>query len=256
MVCDVSVEVAVLARLCGVATVAVRQHGVRTDPAHLLAFDLAHRILAPFPQALDTTPPTEPLQRRTFYAGLLTRPMPTSRAPASGAESTLIVATGGGETGLSAVSVGAAADAFPHWHIKLIGQPPHGPDRVVEERANVEYLGWVDDPHAVYESASVVAASAGSNLVADVALANRPLVAVAEDRPFDEQRERVTALRRSGAAVGITAWPTEVDQWRDHVDRALRLGARRLAAMVDPGAAARTARWLERTTNELRAATG
>ena len=50
MVVDVSAEVAVLARLCGVPLIVMAQPGDRGDPAHTLAYDLAERIIAPWPR--------------------------------------------------------------------------------------------------------------------------------------------------------------------------------------------------------------
>ena len=53
IVVDVSVEVALLARLLSVPTIVVRLAGTRTDAPHLEAFRSAARLLAPFPEALE-----------------------------------------------------------------------------------------------------------------------------------------------------------------------------------------------------------
>jgi hypothetical protein len=52
MVVDVSVEVALLARLHGLPVVVVAQPGRRGDAAHRLAYDVASTVLAPWPQQL------------------------------------------------------------------------------------------------------------------------------------------------------------------------------------------------------------
>ncbi len=245
MVCDVSTEAAVLARLCGVAPVVVRQHGVRVDPAHRLAFDLAHRILAPFPEVLDTTPPTKRHLDRTFYAGILTRNSVVDETSSRTGTPMLVIATGGGESNLDGAAIAAASDALPDWQIVVIGRGRQARfDHAARGRA-IQYLGWVDDPVAVMRSASVIAGSAGSNLVADAAVASRPLIAIAEPRPFGEQVERVDALNRCDAAVGLSAWPSDPTQWRTYVEQAQRLGSKRLADLVEPDSAYRTARWLE-----------
>ena len=49
VVVDVSVEVALLARLHGIPVVVVALPGERTDRAHLAAYDLADALLAPWP---------------------------------------------------------------------------------------------------------------------------------------------------------------------------------------------------------------
>ena len=50
LVVDVSVEVALLARLCGAPVVVGAMPGERTDRPHTLAYDLAEAILAPWPE--------------------------------------------------------------------------------------------------------------------------------------------------------------------------------------------------------------
>ena len=49
VVVDVSVEVALLARLCGTPVVVVALPGERTDRTHRAAYDLADALLAPWP---------------------------------------------------------------------------------------------------------------------------------------------------------------------------------------------------------------
>ncbi|WP_202879734.1 hypothetical protein [Ornithinimicrobium pratense] len=51
LVVDVSVEVALLARLCGIPVVVGAMPGDRTDSVHALAYDAAEALLAPWPYA-------------------------------------------------------------------------------------------------------------------------------------------------------------------------------------------------------------
>src|ERR1700733_3923612 len=53
LVVDVSVEVAMLARLCSVPVAFVRLNGRRDDPAHLEAYRAASLLIAPFDARLD-----------------------------------------------------------------------------------------------------------------------------------------------------------------------------------------------------------
>ncbi len=50
-------------------------------------------------------------------------------------------------------------------------------------------------------------AHAGQNAVAELAAARAPAVVVADERPFDEQRHTVRALRRGRVAVALDRWP-------------------------------------------------
>jgi predicted glycosyltransferase len=91
---------------------------------------------------------------------------------------------------------------------------------------------------------SVPRTSAGWSAVADVVAARRPLVAIAEARPFDEQLVRTAALGAHGLAVVRPRWPSpdelgtlleeaatlDPSAWASFHDGA---GARRAAAMID-----------------------
>ena len=68
---DVSVEVALLARLCGVPTVVVAMPGRRTDRAHRLAYDSADALLAPWPRGThDSDWPREWTDKAWFVGGI------------------------------------------------------------------------------------------------------------------------------------------------------------------------------------------
>ena len=81
MVVDVSVEVAMLARLASTPTVYVRLSGLRTDPAHLDAFRGAQALLEPFHSDLDDPAMPTWVRAKTYYApGLTPRPRSPHRA--------------------------------------------------------------------------------------------------------------------------------------------------------------------------------
>ena len=74
MLVDVSVEVALLARLCGVPFAYLRQTGERDDPPHQLAYRWAAGLLAPFPEWLEPARDAGLGPRaKTAYVGAITR---------------------------------------------------------------------------------------------------------------------------------------------------------------------------------------
>jgi hypothetical protein len=73
LVVDVSVEVAALARLCGVPVVYVRQSGRRDDPAHRLAYSWAAGLLSPYPDWLEPEGTPAGVLDRSFHSGAITR---------------------------------------------------------------------------------------------------------------------------------------------------------------------------------------
>ena len=83
LVCDVSAEVAQLARLCSVPHVSVLQHGVRDDAGHRAAWTSAAGTLAPFGRVLAQDDwPAQMLARTCFAGGLGVRTAMPSREAA------------------------------------------------------------------------------------------------------------------------------------------------------------------------------
>ena len=232
VVVDVSVEVATLVRLCGVPVVVLAMPGERTDRAHVLAYDLADALLAPWPVAAHATgwPSTwrdklwavggisrfddrVPIRRRTSLgasAGGVPAPVDgtASAGPDPGERSArrVLVLWGGGGRVTSAVDVAAARAATPGWEWLERGPGSPSPDL------------WAD-----LQSADVVVTHGGQNAVAEVAAARRPAVVVAQPRPFDEQVATAAAVDRLGAAVGVAAWPS-AHAWPGLLQRALDHG--------------------------------
>ena len=105
LVVDVSVEVAVLARLHGVPVVVVAQPGHREDAAHRLGYDVASRIIAPWPQRSGDCGerPPRTWSRPGSWAGSAATPRsssPSSRAIASAARRVVVVNGTGGRGSL------------------------------------------------------------------------------------------------------------------------------------------------------------
>lgn len=181
-VVDVSAEVVALARLLGLRTVAVTQPGARTDAPHALAYGLADRILAPWPHGAVPTPGLTPHADRVVWTGGISRfdgrtrehhPEPRTVLllgrvldPATRADATAQLTAGG-------------------WDVRSVGHDDHS---------------RVDDPWPLLCRSTVVVSAAGQNSVADLAASGTRAVAIAQDRPFDEQRATADALERWGLA--------------------------------------------------------
>ncbi|MEO5901827.1 MAG: glycosyltransferase [Ilumatobacteraceae bacterium] len=247
LVCDVSVEMAVLGRLCGVPTVVVRSHGDRSDRPHRLALDTAAGLLAPFPAELEDARTPAHIRDRTFYAGLFSRPWPS---PISQADArcelgldrdapVLTIVVGAGGSSLEASAVGEIASRLRGWQVVLVGtsaRPGAG--------GGVHTVGWVADVRPWLRAATVVAGHAGANLVAEIALADRPFICVPEERPHDEQYGRARRLEATGAAVVANGWPS-APAWPALVDAAQILGSSRLHGWAVAASPRDAAQWLE-----------
>jgi hypothetical protein len=208
VVVDVSVEVALLSRLCGIPVVVVALPGERTDRTHEAAYDLADALLAPWPVEAHARDWPASWTRKTWGVGALSRfdgrPRPPSRPWGGDRRVLLLWGAGGRDTDASAVD--AARKATPGWTWS-----ERSPDRPSPDL-------WSE-----LCTADVVVTHAGQNAVADVAAARAPAVVVAQCRPFGEQAATAGALSRLGVADGHTTWPS-ADCWGDVLEAAHRRG--------------------------------
>jgi hypothetical protein len=211
---DVSVEVAMLVRLCGVPFAYLRQSGEREDPPHQLAYRWAAGLLAPYPEWLESPRTPAWMRARSAYVGAVTRFDGAARPRASGRPRRALVL---GECGplTEGIATGAAG-----WEV--LGPRPVDLDLLAR--------------------CAVVVAPGGANAVAEAAFARCGLVCVPQERPFAEQVARGEDLDRHRAAVVLAAAPP-VDEW----PRLLEEGrARRteLARWADGRGAGRAADYL------------
>lgn len=218
LVVDVSVEVAVLARLCGVPTVVVAMPGHRGDRAHQLAYDTADALLAPWPKgAHDSGWPDSWTDKAWFVGGLsrfdsLIDQALVGSSSALGAikptaPRTVLLVWGSGGRTTTAAEVEAAQAATPSWTWVERCPGTHSARDL-----------WQD-----LQLADVVVSHAGQNAVAEVAAARRPAVIVAQPRPYDEQVFTAGCLDRWRIAVGCSEWPT-AEAWPQLLELALLRG--------------------------------
>ncbi|WP_420749341.1 glycosyltransferase [Rhodococcus sp. O3] len=234
IVVDVSVEIALTARLFGIPVVTVAMPGNRTDAAHQLAYRLSDRIIAAWPRAMYEPEWLQPFADRTSYVGGISRFDGRPCTPPRSGEDTVLVLGGSGGSSLTAADLAAYSTCDP---------------RFAWEGLGIAGREWVHDPWPALCRADVVVGHAGQNTVADIAAARRPAVLVAEPRPFDEQCATVTALDHAGLAVALTGWP-EAQAWPGLLDRARRSDPGRWDLWCTEGAAARAAAAIEKVAGE------
>jgi hypothetical protein len=200
MVVDVSVEMALLARLCATPVVTVRLSGDRSDPAHLNAFAGSEALLAPFHARLDDSAPDWVRARTTYFA-------PRAEHVREAGAGVFYVHGRGGPP-LDGRLLAQAASATPDRVWTAVG-PVIAPDGLP---SNLRIEGWVDDVASRIMNAGVVIGGAGDGLVDAVLSGGRPFVCLPEARAYDEQVAKARALARCGAAVVLASWP-EPSAW-------------------------------------------
>lgn len=246
MVSDVSVEMAMLARLASVPTIYVRLNGNRLDAAHRDAFRGALGLLAPFARDLDEPDVPSDIREKTFYAPGI---VDTTQCEIADDHLILGVIGRGGAVG-DGERWAAAARAVPERQWRVIG-PCSMP---AELPRNLHLAGWVTDPDVEIARASLVVGAAGDGLVGSVIAAGKPFICLPEPRPFDEQRCKAARLGALKAATIRWNWP-ENDEWPELIDEAIEQDATGRASLADPHGAAKVAAWLRRHAQCRQAAT-
>jgi hypothetical protein len=230
VVSDVSVEVALLARLHGVPVISVVLPGDRGDPAHRAGFAVSSGLVAAWPRRAVgmVRGLTSADQRRLQHLGGLSRLPVAGIRPAAGSARTVLVLSGRGGGHPSRDEVAAAAADAPEWRWRVLGGSGQ----------------WSDDPSGALAAADVVVLQAGQNAVADVAASRRPAVVVAAERPFGEQVATASVLEGD-------SWPCRVlatfpsSGWPALLDEVAALDGSTWSAWCDGDAADRFAGYLE-----------
>lgn len=246
LVVDVSVEVALLARLCGVPTIYLRQRGSRFDAAHELAYATASRLLAPYPEALEEPDTPTVWRTKTCYAGSLSRYAGQSFA-VQRKPGTVTVIAGHGGTAFSRARLAAAARACPDWHWMVLGPVT---DDATPAPANLTFAGNVADPAPWLIEAEVVVGSAGDSLVAELAELRCRFICLPDARPFDEQLSTGRLLAAQGLAITGETWPAEGD-WPGLLAAARQLDPQRWALVSDGEGASRAAACIQAVAREV-----
>jgi Predicted glycosyl transferase len=242
MVVDVSVEIAMLARLCSVPTVYVRLSGSRSDRPHMDAFASACGLLAPFHAALeDPATPCEILAK-TFHA-----PGVVGTTMAVRVEENLVLVVlgrgGGASDGERWADAARAAPAY-RWEVLGVCSVP------ADLPPNLRLRGWLDNAVDAIAGAGLVVGAAGDGLVSAVLAHRRPFVCLPEDRPFGEQQSKAQRLAALGAAVVAWTWPSRSD-WPALLARAFAQRQKDWPAALDtPHGAGRVAEWLASLPHE------
>lgn len=197
IVVDVSVEVALLARLHGVPVITFAQPGDRSDAAHTIGYGVSSAVIAPWPERFD------PLRLSSAdvvlrhdairHTGAISRFEPASDANVNPRQ--IAVLGGAGGRGVSALGL-VVAEAR-------------------ERSSGYDWIELTDAPADVVSTtlreSALVFAHCGQNAIAEVAASRVPAVLVPEERPHDEQTAMAGALAGSNLPAFVTAPDSDVD---------------------------------------------
>lgn len=256
-VTDVSAELGQLARICSVPHVAVLQHGDRSDPGHIAAYESAVGILAPYAAQLEQAERPQWMRAKTHHApgvGIDVSAMPDRETARRKLDlptdrDIVCVIAGGGGTGTPSapLTLGARDDARSLWiSIGEVASEWHE-----TPPGNLVHKGWVDNPEDWIAAADRIVSSCGNTTVHMALAARKPWVVVPEWRYFDEQFCKAEVLDREGLAAVSRHWPSHAAAWRKLWEAAARLDPGEHGSFVDPDAAKSAARWLDELSSKL-----
>jgi len=202
LVVDVSVEIALFARLCGVPTVIVRQHGLRNDPAHLNAYHSASLLIAPYSENLKSGAPAWVDEKTVFSGGFSRFPL-NEELKEEALATEIAVMAGRGGTSLDIKFIHFLAHTCPDFRFHVLGIAEDG----LQLPENVILYGPLDDPSPVLKQCIIIIGNAGHNTVMEAASLQKRFICVPENRPFSEQEHKASSL---ATALGTTVILPEV----------------------------------------------
>ncbi|MDN3586234.1 glycosyltransferase [Pedobacter aquatilis] len=195
LVVDVSVEVTLLARLSGIPTIVVRQHGQRTDDAHLMGYESAQRLIAPFSKSLHVGK-EDWIFEKTIFTGGFSR-FDGRKSNAAVVKNRIVILIGSGGSSINPEFISYLASQCKSFDFHILGQITSG-----EHCSNVRYLQHCSDPFEELSQAAIVIGNTGHNTVMEVASLNKNFVGIPEPRPFFEQEEKAASIElRSGVEI-------------------------------------------------------
>ncbi|MFN0257308.1 glycosyltransferase [Pedobacter ureilyticus] len=245
LIVDVSVEVAMLATLSGVPYITVRQHGIRNDEPHLIAYANALGLLAPYGSELHSRE-EDWLYKKTFFSGGFSRFRKSDETPSSGRVVSVLIGNGG--TSIDQRLVRHLTSTCPDWHFHIIGLLTGEDTR--SEHENVTYHGNNYAPEALLKNSTIILGNAGHNTVMEIASLNRHLIVIPEDRPFQEQRIKSRQLAKMGFATEVDpSMVYEVD-WKNLFEELL-LKMPNWGGTISENALLDTANYLKTKFSEL-----
>lgn len=187
LIVDVSVEVTLLARLAGVPTIVMRQHGLREDLPHLMAYQSAELLLAPFSKSISPKS-AQWIIDKTAYVGGFSRFSKENSSAEKHHHIAIIVGSGG--TSIDAAFVKHLSNVCPDFYFHVIGQI-NGESKKL---SNIELYGHLDEPKTILDFCSVVMGNTGHNTVMEMASLQKRFIGIPESRPFEEQLDKANAI--------------------------------------------------------------
>ena len=212
VIVDISAEITQHLRFLGVPVIAVRQHGDRSDYPHLAGYDAAYKLLAPYPQILESGSIPSWIREKTIYAPgfsrysdrALTKSAARKKLNISSQQQAVLVLNGKGGQKHSLAKIAQAALATPQWLWLIVGKT-EADCQIMP--SNVSWQGWCEDTYPYLKAADLAIASGGHNTIMEIGTAKIPFLCIPEARPFNEQKVKAQKLQDLGLCLVRETFP-------------------------------------------------
>ena len=216
LIVDVSVEIAMLARVSSIPYAYVRLPGNRDDVGHLNAYEGASFLLAYFDEALESVDTPNWVRRKTIYIGFLSRYMFDDKthqvyevnATESSADTNVIRSNEqpsqkkplllhiSGFGGSKSLDFRGLENKYRLFSIGPATSTRSSP---------ITHLGVVKSTKPYIAQADIIVAACGLNAVSEILSLGKRFIAIPEKRPYEEQQTMAKNLATQGWAVNYAA---------------------------------------------------
>ena len=241
LICDLNVQVALMARMMTIPYYYMRLHGVReTDIPHAQIFQGAEWLIAPYHKEVEREDLPKWIDGKTFYMGSYTgRDLKPYAKPKSPTYRIWVVSWG--LLKRSVDELNALADALPEYAFILFGGIKWDGSTLKD---SITYYGRVEDLHDHLVEVDAVICTAWNNMIHEIVARGLPAVLIPEQTWFDEQDTHAKALARHWFVQHVESWNSH-KAIRDALKSIDQLDLTWLHALYDPDALPKTAQYIE-----------
>ena len=205
---DVSVEMGMLLRLCGIAYATKSMHGIRTDRGHTQYYLAADALIASYPEILEDDLTPSWVKEKTHYVGGICHIQDHPPMQIASKKPVILIVKPQGSSSLNEQKIITLSNHITsHYWIGIGFSEPSSSE-------NCEIHGHVTNASAYMRIASIMVANAGNNSILEAGYYHIPLIVKAEPRYFDEHERKVAILKRKHYAIIVDDWPDEIERWK------------------------------------------
>jgi len=197
---DVSVETAVQFRVAGIPYAYNKMLGHRNDPAHQIAQEASEFLFAYFPKQMEMCTDKAVIEK-VNYLGFISRfKFRTTTSPVnlrSKKNIKILMLSGNGGLQLDRHSIEALCKQKLDYHFTIVGLT----ESIMG--LNVNQLPFTNDLEQLMLDNDIVISSCGMNLTSEILSVKNKFIAIAENRPYEEQEMILRGLEKNGLAVKL-----------------------------------------------------